>query len=643
MLILSSGPLRTGSTVWQPRAGSFMLTVVCKTTYWLQPGEAAIAAEQEAVNEADDHWDDDPNRSVRAPSDFMPNKLRPEVTLVGYAYAPNDQPVRSLIARMIVGDVDKSIEVFADRTFLPDGTMHEGTRFTRMRLTWERAGGGPGTSNPVGMRADVRDAYGRRAVPNLQPIGLHVSSRDDFFAPVGFGPIAATWPSRADLLGRTPPAVGEGLEGHSAAYYNAAPADQQLAMLRDNERIVLENLHPKHQRLVTNLPGYHPAIFVERGNGKATRVTANPNSLWIDTDRGIATLTWHASIPLVQQDEPGRVLVTLEPPGREITWNDMLRVISNGSADDDEDEPIDTITTTGSLIQGAGAVLPFAARVEPAPVAPPRELPRLQPNADLPFQPARSSSSLPAVPAPRPPWPSAPPTPPPPPLPTAARAPVPSLPGTLVAPTGSAPLPPGTLIPAGANVPLSTGTLVTSTASAPPPPASPPPPPRAVAPPPPVRASLVSLSEASSGSPEKPPVPASPWAGGAAGGPAAQPQTIGAQLVAASAAAPAPVVELPKETPDAPAKPPAPNAPPARRATSFDAAFGSPKNAPSIAATSRPSTPATSESSTFSAKSASDAAAIRSETAEAPRERSSRLDMGLDDAGSSKRRQAVVN
>ena len=85
MQILGFGPVRTGSLVWQARGGGYVLTVVCKTTYWLKPGEAQILTEQEALNESDDHWDDDPNRSVRAPSDLMPTKPRPEVTLVGYA------------------------------------------------------------------------------------------------------------------------------------------------------------------------------------------------------------------------------------------------------------------------------------------------------------------------------------------------------------------------------------------------------------------------------------------------------------------------------------------------------------------------------------------------------------------------------
>ena len=631
------------------------MTVVCKVTYWLQPGEAVVAAEQEAVNDADDHWDDDPNRSVRAPSDLMPTKLRPEVTLVGYAYAHNNQAVRSLVARMIVGDVDKSIEVHCDRTFMPDGSLHEGARFTRMRLNWERAGGGPGTSNPVGIRADARDTYGRRQVPNLQPVGTYVSSPEDFVAPVGFGPIAATWPSRADLLNRAPPAAGEGLEGPSAAYYNAAPADQQLSVsvLRDNERIVLENLHAEHARLVTSLPGCRPAIFVERTQGKAARVTAVADSLWIDTDRGIATMTWRARIPLARQDEQGRVLVSMELPGRELTWAELNQAMTQGR-DDDEDAPMDTITTTTPLIPSA-AVLPFAARRADT-MSNSREAARA-PNADLPFQPARSPST---PPAPATPW-SAPTQ-----LKAAPPAPNPSAPGTRASL-------PGTVVAPGMGVPpppMSTATPV-QPAHVQPPPVAPQP-----VPPPPVRPPAVSFSDAGPASLEKPRAPASPWAsGGAPGALTSQPQTIGAQVVAAAAAQ----AEPSKEAGDANDKPwnaprrelrsllsadevgdkgkaaqpppfvkaadastpPAPVVPPkpVRAPGGFDAAFGGAKPGANAAAANKPA--GGFDGAFGGVKAASDAAAARSTAAESENERVVRREV-VSDSQVAARRQAVV-
>lgn len=622
--------------MWHARNGGWVLTLVCKITYWLKPGESIIAAEQEAVNEADDHWDDDPKRSVRAPNDLMPKKIRPEVTLVGYAYAPNNQPVRSLVARMIVGDVDKAIEVFGDRVFLPDGSIYEGPRFTRMLLTWERAGGGPGTNNPVGIRADVRDAYGRRQVPNLQTVGSYLSKAEDFIAPVGFGPIAATWPSRADLINRAPVAMGEGLEGMTAAYYNAAPPDQQLSMLRENERIVLENLHPEHQRLVTSLPGHRPVVFVERTPGMGQQAVVSADSLWIDTDRGIATLTWRTLIPLAHKDENGKILVTVEPTGRDVTWDEMVRIMNrnHGSSlddDDDEDIPMETITSSHSLIQPA-AVLPFAARSAQPASAPPPALPFQQIPA--PAAPPPSASALP--------WPA---KPTPPPLPIKA----PPVPNSTPQPSARASFP---------------GIVVAPTLGAPPPP--PPAVPSTQAPPPPVRPPGPSLSEQNNVSQEKP-RPTSPWAGGSANVAQAKPQTIGTQAVAAANATNAtnaphgfvfenPPTEVsggirssagfdstfgnakPAANPPAPTPTPAPVPPAKASSAGFDSAFG---NAKTPAAAPQPRATSGFDGAFGGVKAASDAAAARSEENEHTRQRTSRREIGLDSPVT--KRQAVVN
>src|SRR6185369_342982 len=90
--------------------------------------------------------------------------------LVGSAFAPGGRPVRSLVASLQVGEVHKEIEVCCDRSFAFDGRVLEGPRFSHMPLCWERAAGGPDTSNPVGMRFDARpNSLGQIAIPNLKP------------------------------------------------------------------------------------------------------------------------------------------------------------------------------------------------------------------------------------------------------------------------------------------------------------------------------------------------------------------------------------------------------------------------------------------------------------------------------------------
>jgi hypothetical protein len=393
MDVVSVGPLRVGSVLWQPRPRAFALTVACKATFHLAPGECSLASEQEDVNEHDNHWDDDDARSLYSASDLAPFKSRFEVLVVGHAFAPGGHPTRSLTARLAVGDVDKSIEVFCDRTISLDGVFREGTPFRRMSLRWERAAGGPDSSNPVGMRFDVRDPYGMLIVPHLQPPGLHVMGPDDRFDPVGFGPIAPSWPLRAARLGRF---AGARLELHrqpidelDASYFQAAPRDQQLDAFQGTERIALEHLHPSHPSLVTRLPALRPrAVAVGR---TTTELTFAPDTLWIDTDRAIATLTWRARLDLESPLQAGTIAVAHETPSRRIDLADLASHAAQRTSarpaprQDDatrlvasESAPIRA--RAGTMAQppqppqpGAGAWgLPFAPSAEPSPDTPRR-------------------------------------------------------------------------------------------------------------------------------------------------------------------------------------------------------------------------------------------------------------------------------
>ena len=335
MDVISLSPLRVGSLIWQPSAGSFVLTVVCKATYTLAPEVSPLAAEQEAVNEHDNHWDDDPRRSVDAPGDLAPFKPRADVLLVGYAYAPRKTPVVSLKARLVVGAVDKTIEVFCQRLWTLDGVLREGARWSKMPLRYERAAGGPDTWNPVGVDSDARpDTYGQRVVPNLQPPELHLSQSGDVIRPVGFGPLSASWLIRRERLGERALSWGDSgpLEfplvddAFDTLFFQAAPLDQQVNTLREDERIVLENLHPEHARLVTSLPGVKPLAFVEIPGHTANELSFVADTLWIDTARGICTLTWRAHVALEDPGQAGRVLVGLEERGKPLTWAEASRL-----------------------------------------------------------------------------------------------------------------------------------------------------------------------------------------------------------------------------------------------------------------------------------------------------------------------------
>ncbi|WP_438017125.1 DUF2169 domain-containing protein [Sorangium sp. So ce315] len=312
-----------------------MQTFVCKSTFKLCPGVCALATEQEPIHVSERHWRDDPYWSLYAASDLVPHRVRADIVLVGHAFSPNGTAVRSLTARVIVNDIDKAIEVYGARSLTQHGVLDQSSRFTKMPLLWEYAGGGPGTSNPVGVPPHARDIHGRRNLPNLQRPGVVVIGPDEVIEPVGFGPVASEWPTRRQKLGRHAATFPVNDWHHQplppdldVSYFNAAPFDQQTTALRDDERLILEHLHPEHPHLVTSLPGLHPRAYVNRPGEPSQAVPMWPDLLWINTDRCICTVIWRGQVPLREPQEAGQILVALEGPHQPLVCNDSEALAS---------------------------------------------------------------------------------------------------------------------------------------------------------------------------------------------------------------------------------------------------------------------------------------------------------------------------
>ncbi|MBL8744585.1 MAG: DUF2169 domain-containing protein, partial [Myxococcales bacterium] len=280
--------------LWQPRRDTWLLTVVCKATFVLAPGDLELSTRPIPVTQEDSYWDDDVGRSLAAATELVPSKARADLVVVGSAFALDGAPVRSLIARVAFGSVDKSIEINTDRSVGPDGTVYQGPRFARMPLVYERAAGGPGTRNPAGVRPGARDAYGRAVFPNITPVGKG-NDPTAIVEPVGFAPIAPGWPDRQKHAGPYAALLTTGAwrneplpEGIDDGFFNVAPPDQQLDSIATDGTIVLEGLSREHASLRAKLPGIVPVVSVERA-GKTDRLQMRADTLAIDTDQATVT------------------------------------------------------------------------------------------------------------------------------------------------------------------------------------------------------------------------------------------------------------------------------------------------------------------------------------------------------------------
>lgn len=368
--------IRADSIAWRDGDGDAKCTIICKVTFALKRGELEIAKVQEPVHRRPKHWDGDDDNSVYAPSDLVPYKRQPEVLVVGRAFSDGGKPVRSLIARVAVGSVDKCLEVHCDRQRGEDNEIIEGHRIRKMALRWERAAGGPHTSNPVGVEFDApSDGLGRVPLPNLQEPGANPT---ECLAPVGFGPIDTRWPGRQKLSGdagfhrrwhMTP------LRDVDAAVFNAAPVDQRLDMLDGDEQLVLEHLHREEARLVCRLPGVKPRAFVQ-GGGAVRPVGLAPDTLWIDSDRAICALTWRGTFDVATVGE-GVIHVALERPGEPLAWEQVANTDDDATVAMSDGQTATATDDLKALRDAALAALPFDRVKHAAP--PPRAVRSVSP------------------------------------------------------------------------------------------------------------------------------------------------------------------------------------------------------------------------------------------------------------------------
>ncbi|WP_437999773.1 DUF2169 domain-containing protein [Sorangium sp. So ce185] len=430
MRVSSTCPLRVASLVWRPRPEAFALTVVCKATFALEPGRSRLAPAQEAPWEADVPWGDDPRASLWAASDLAPFKRRVDVLVVGHAHAPHGEPAASLVARLAIGAIDKRIEVHGQRAWTAGGQLTAAAPFDRASLRWERAARGRDGWNPVGIPANAApDARGLRPAPSLLPPGAELRGPAEPLPPAGFGPIAPSWPERAARLRRHAVTFGHDAwaerplpEDIDPGYFNAAPPDQQLDQLPAGERLVLAHLHPQHPELATVLEGVIPRASLLRGDAAPQEMRLRCDTLWIDADRGICTLTWRGAVPLRHAAEDVTVVVTAERPEAEAELAETLMPAVAASAPERGDAGAPAPGAAGGALPAAmvSTLVPDLSAAGSSGV-----LPFVSPSA-LPFAPAAQGSAGEGSGAPARPSGAAPSDRPSAPLPPAPAAPRPS-------------------------------------------------------------------------------------------------------------------------------------------------------------------------------------------------------------------------
>ncbi|MBK8255335.1 MAG: DUF2169 domain-containing protein [Polyangiaceae bacterium] len=337
MALVSLCPFPAELLLWEAEPGQTSLTVIVKVTLRLVQGADAAVADEQLPIGGDEAWDDSPTASLFRPSDRAPLKPKTDIIVVGHVYTPGEMPVCEITAHVKIGDFQKSIQATAARPWIrgENGFVAGApVPFTQMALRYELAALSP--DNPVGIDAAAPPLEGAPAFPNLNPVAP---------ATFGcFGPIASAWRPRRRLLaeagrfwalafetgGQNPESAPRGVDFR---YFNSAPPDQQANLLRQRAEIELINLHPSEPILKTRLPALRPQAFrLDPRSRKPVEVALRCDTLWIDTDRSIATLLWRGltDVPAHVADPVGTVVVVADPQGRRVRWEQVDRAMREG-------------------------------------------------------------------------------------------------------------------------------------------------------------------------------------------------------------------------------------------------------------------------------------------------------------------------
>lgn len=136
----TAAPARALVTTGAPDDGPRIGMIVAKATFSYN-GNGQVELDTQAPHPLYDA--DVETEFGLLPADVLPRRDPAfEVILLGAAHAPGGRAVPSMVVRLTVGNVSRSIAVFGERSWQPDGIMGRPAPFATMPLVYERAFGG---------------------------------------------------------------------------------------------------------------------------------------------------------------------------------------------------------------------------------------------------------------------------------------------------------------------------------------------------------------------------------------------------------------------------------------------------------------------------------------------------------------------
>jgi hypothetical protein len=322
MELLNATGMPAGYTLGMQPDGRELLVVAIKGTFAIpQNGkEPILAAEQVPLFEADTFTGEPGFSASIYESDYAPHKPRCDVLLNGSAYAPGGKPVRRVRVSLQVGSLSKSFDVVGNRVWKKRLFFIKASKpepFTVLPISYNKAFGGVDNThkqekkhrayftNPVGIGFHSnRQAkfVQNQPLPNTEEPGKRIKKPHGKYSPMALGPIGRSWPPRPKYAGTYDDNWLENVfpflpADFDDAYYQSAPADQQIDYLRGGEEIVLSNLTPQgHTRF--QIPQIIMSVVFFLKNGETHKTYGIADTLILEPDAGRFMIIWRASLPL---------------------------------------------------------------------------------------------------------------------------------------------------------------------------------------------------------------------------------------------------------------------------------------------------------------------------------------------------------
>jgi hypothetical protein len=119
---------------------------------------------------------------------------------------------------------------------------------------------------------------------------------------MAFGPIGRSWSPRSKYAGTYDDNWLENVfpflpDDFDDAYYQSAPADQQIDYLRGGEEVVLSNLTPQGRTRFQIPQIVIPVVFFLK-NGEVHKTHGVADTLVLEPDAGRFMISWRTSLPL---------------------------------------------------------------------------------------------------------------------------------------------------------------------------------------------------------------------------------------------------------------------------------------------------------------------------------------------------------